>query len=73
MSSQAHQPRIAARANKVERVFHAPSIIKCFNYWHEEDTNCVVFITELIKPSRGVGTGDCTRADVDPFSIRRFG
>ena len=67
---------IAARANKVERVFHAPSIIKCFNYWHEEDTNCMVFITELIKPSRGVGTGDCAScacADVDPFSVRRIG
>jgi len=48
---------IAARANKVERMFHAPDIIKCFNFWHEEETNSMVFITELIQPSRGVGKG----------------
>ena len=46
---------IEARRNKPERVFHAPSIIKCFSSWEDEETNSMVFITELIEATHGVG------------------
>jgi hypothetical protein len=36
----------------------APAIIKCFNYWEEEQTNSMVFITELIEGTKGVGPGN---------------
>ena len=41
----------------------APAIIKCFNYWEEEQTNSMVFITELIEGTKGVGPGNaaCVR------------
>uniref|UniRef100_A0A7S0WEI7 Cyclic nucleotide-binding domain-containing protein n=1 Tax=Hemiselmis tepida TaxID=464990 RepID=A0A7S0WEI7_9CRYP len=33
-----------------ERIFVAPNIVKCFNFWDDEETGKMVFITEIIDP-----------------------
>jgi len=48
---------LAAKRDKKERMFYAPNIIKCYNYWEEEQTNSMVFITQLIEGTKGVGRG----------------
>ena len=44
--------QLEARRNKPERVYHAPTIIKCFNMWEDESSKTMTFITELLNPGQ---------------------
>jgi len=50
---------VVAQNGRIARLgCSAPSIIKCYSHWEEEGTNSMVFITELIQGTKGVGTGE---------------